>query len=76
MNGEILHTETLSYTSEEITNDKMWIGGIPDDNWYDDKRMEGAITGVHVWNVTLELKKLEHIIMKGMKGLQNALFCI
>ena len=31
---------------------------------------------VVIQNVTLELKKLEHIIMKGMKGLQNALFCI
>ena len=58
MNGEILHNETVNYTSEEINNDEIFIGGILGDKVYDGIRMEGAITEVNVWNEALESKHL------------------
>ena len=61
MNGFILQNETMDYTSEQITSDEMWIGGIVGDKVYEDRRMEGAITEVHVWNETLESKYLVSI---------------
>ena len=61
MNGVILQNETMDYTSEEITSDEMWIGGIVGDKVYEDRRMEGAITEVHIWNETLESKYLVSI---------------
>ena len=48
MNGVILQNETMDYTSEQITSDEMWIGGIVGDKVYEDRRMEGAITEVHI----------------------------
>ena len=69
MNGLILQNETMDYTSEEITNDKMWIGGmapVVDYPWKEERRMEGAITEVNIWNETLGAKHLISITSNHM----------
>ena len=58
MNGNILKKETVNFSAEEVTNDKLWIGGMQDNKWYTDRRMEGLVTDVHVWSQSLEFQQL------------------
>ena len=58
MNGNVLKNETVNFSAEEITNDKLWIGGMQDSKWYTDRRMEGLVTDVHVWSESLEFQQL------------------
>ena len=70
MNGLILQNETMDgVIHEEITNDKMWIGGMAplvDFPWKEERRMEGAITEVNIWNETLGAKHLISITSNHM----------
>ena len=59
MNGVILKVKTMHYS--EVTFEKMWIGGILENKGYEKNRMEGRITGIHIWNETLEVKYLVSI---------------
>ena len=59
MNGVLLKNETIHYT--DITFGRMWIGGFLGSKFYEERRMEGAITEVHIWNETLEASYLVSI---------------
>ena len=59
MNGVLLKNETIHYT--DITFGRMWIGGFLGNKFYEERRMEGAITEVHIWNETLEASYLVSI---------------
>ena len=59
LNGVILKVKTMHYT--EVTFEKLWIGGILENKGYEKNRMEGRITGIHIWNETLEVKYLVSI---------------
>ena len=63
MNGNILKKETVNFSAEEVTNDKLWIGGMQDNKWYTDRRMEGLVTDVHVCTAIHRLRILAQVVI-------------
>ena len=58
LNGEILHHETVDFTSERIKSGTLWLGGTEDYAWGMMRRLEGAMTDVNLWNTSLEFQHL------------------
>ena len=65
LNGEIVCNEPVTLDSEEIAHEIMWIGGMKVNSWHIDRRIEGTLTDVNVWNRSLEIQYLLSITSNG-----------
>ena len=65
LNGEIVCNEPVTLDSEEIAHEIMWIGGMKVNSWHIDRRIEGTLTDVNVWNRPLEIQYLLSITSNG-----------
>ena len=65
LNGEIVCDEPAKLDSKEITHEKMWIGGMNVNSWHIDRRIEGTLTDVNVWNRSLEFQHLLSMTSNG-----------
>ena len=64
LNGEIICNAIVNLRSKEIEYDKLWIGGLEKSQWHKERRFEGSITDVHMWNKSLEFHHLTSITSK------------
>ena len=67
MNGEILFDEKeVDLSNKKVLSDKLWLGGSGGSKpWFTNRRLEGTITDMHLWNESLSFDFLKSITKTG-----------